>query len=383
MKKALPLALALLLAVSLFAGCGSTDTSDDAEPTEAPAETNTDSSGTDTSGTDSSAEDWDFSNDQKYELSFALYLPASNPAFDWLQPFVDDIKERTDGTVSIEVFPGSTLCAGSETVEAIRSGVADMGYNATGFSSGVMVYSYMAELPLHDYGSAKAASYAYNEWLNTEKPAELDDFKLIFGNCSGPGIILTNGKALKSIDDFSGMQIHANACNSLAINAYGGTALTLEMSEIYEALRTGVIDGYSGLVESITGYKFYEVAEYATRYPFLQVATQVLMNKEVWDSMSEGQQAVIDAVAQEQFEKTACCYLERDHYEPAYQACLDNGLELITLDDETLAEMKEKAGNIVVDYAASLDKQGYNATEALNELDRLIAHYNEIYPTND
>lgn len=377
MKKALSILMVLVMMFTLLTACAGGGEAESSQP----GQENTSSS--QPSGSGGSTEEWDFSNDQVFNLAFTLYLPDGNSSYDWITPLCEGIAEATDGTVNIEVFPGGTLAAGNETADAIKNGVADMGLWPTAYALGTFPISYMLEYPGIEYGSAKAASYAFTELLDTLQPAEIQDFKMLFAYCSGPGVFLTSNKQIKTVDDFAGLQIRTNACNAPAVQAYGGTAVTLDMSEVYESMRTGVIDGYCGLTESLLSFKLQEVTDYCVMNPNFQCAFMVLMNKDVWNEMSEGQQAAIDKVSQQVWEETACCYLERDWANQALQVLEDAGVEIVEFSEEDLSKMTDLTSNILEDYAADLDQQGINGTEALELLKELVAKYNDLYPTND
>lgn len=381
MKKALSVLMALVIMLIPLAACSGDDQSsgpNNSPNTGAPNST----PGGDSENTPS-VDGWDFSQDETFNLAFSLYLPDGNSAYDWITPLCEGISEATEGTVNIEVFPGGTLATGDETADAIKGGVADIGLWPTAYGLGTFPISYMMEYPGIEYGSAKAASYAFTELLETLQPAEIQDFKLLFSYCSGPGVFLTSSRQIKTVSDFAGLQIRTNACNAPAVQAYGGTATTLAVSEVYESMRTGVIDGYCGLTESLLSFKLQEVTKYCVMNPNFQCAFMVLMNKDVWNSMSAGQQAAIDEVSRRVWEETACCYLERDWAEAAIQALEDANVEIVEFSEDDLSTMTELTSNILVDYAAGLDSQGLEGTEALELLKELVAKYNATYPTND
>jgi TRAP-type C4-dicarboxylate transport system substrate-binding protein len=341
------------------------------------------SAGQPAAGAASSVGGYDFSKDKQFNLTFTLYLPAGNSAFDWLTPLVDGIRAETAGTVNIEVFPGGTLVVGDETADAIRNGVADMGLWPTAYSLGTFPFSYMLEYPGISYGSAKAASYAFSEWLETLNPAEIQDYKLLFSFCSGPGVFLSATRPLRRLSDFAGMQIRTNSTNAPSVAAYGATPVTVAINEVYEAMRTGVIEGYLGLTSSIISYKFPEVSKYATLTPNFQCAFMVIMNKDVFNSMSPGQQAAVERVSKRVWEDTASFYLEREGTEIALPLLRDSNVELINLPQEDLDAMVRRTEHLLGDYARTLDQQGLKGTEGLALLKQLVAKYNAIYPTND
>ncbi len=154
--------------------------------------------------------------------------------------------------------------------------------------------------------------------------------------------------------------------------------MTLAVGEVYEALRTGVIDGYCGITVSTVEFKMQEIAKYATMYPWLNSAFMVLMNQEVWDSMSDGQQAAIDKVAQEVYEDVACCYLERDFAAPAIETLKEAGVEIINLPEEDLQEMLARSSAILDEYASSID----GGSAALARLKEILVETNAEYPEN-
>jgi TRAP-type C4-dicarboxylate transport system substrate-binding protein len=184
------------------------------------------------------------------------------------------------------------------------------------------------------------------------------------------------------VSDFAGLQIRTNATNAPGVAAYGGTPVTLAVSEVYEAMRTGVINGYLGLTESLLSFKLQEVTKYATLNPNFQCAFMLLMNKDVFNSMSPGQKAAIDRVSKKVWEETACSFLERDWADRALQTLRDANVEIITLPDEELNLMTTRTANLLIDYAKGLDQQGLRGTEGLEMLKRLVEKYNSIYPTN-
>lgn len=58
-------------------------------------------------------------------------------------------------------------------------------------------------------------------------------------------------------------------------------------------------------------------------------------------------------------------------------------VEIVEFSEEDLSKMTDLTSNILEDYAADLDQQGINGTEALELLKELVAKYNDLYPTND
>ena len=372
MKKILAILLVVTMVTCLFAGCGKTTEETPAPAPAAPADTSE----------PAAPDGWDFSKDKKVELAFATYMNETDSSFRWATPLFEAIEERTQGTVKIKVYAGETLLKGTEIADGVKNGVADFGMVATAYGLGTFPITYMMELPGVEYGSAKANSYAFREWIDTLQPAELDDYKVMLVYCSGPGLILTADKPIETVSDFQGLQIRANSTVGKAVEAYGAVPVSLPSSETYEAMRQGIVDGYAGLASSCMSYHLEEVSKYCAINENYQTGFELLMNKNVWDSLSPGQQAVIDECCNEIFESTACNFLGEVN-EEGLEMLANAGVVINEFSDADKAEMLDKTSHVLEEYVAEQDAAGLDATGAITLFQELLAKYKEIYPTNE
>ena len=70
-----------------------------------------------------------------------LTLADQNAAVAWgpvhaLQPWVKKVEDATKGRVKIEIFPAQTLAKGPDIWNAVKTGVADMGWCFHGYWAG-------------------------------------------------------------------------------------------------------------------------------------------------------------------------------------------------------------------------------------------------------
>jgi TRAP-type C4-dicarboxylate transport system substrate-binding protein len=129
-------------------------------------------------------------------------------------------------------------------------------------------------------------------------------------------------------------------------------------------------------------FKLQEVTKYATLNPNFQCAFMVIMNKDVFNSMSQAQQAAVDRVAKRVWENTASCFLERDWAEKAIQTLRGANVEIITLPQEEQNLMVARTANLLTEYAKTLDQKGLKGSEGLALLKQLVEKYNAVYPAN-
>ena len=389
MKKTLAILLSAAMTVGLLSACGGGSTAAPAATTAAAAETTAAAAAAPAASeaapdaTEAPAADgWDFSKDKTVELAFATYMPEGDSSFTWATPLFEAIEERTQGTVKVKVYAGETLLKGTEIADGVKNGVADFGMVATAYGLGTFPITYMMELPGVEYGSAKANSYAFRDWINELQPAELSDYKVMLVYCSGPGLILTADKPIKTVADFSGTQIRANSTLGKALEAYGAVPVSLPSSETYEAMRQGIVQGYAGLAAACMSYHLDEVSKYCVINENYQTGFELLMNKNVWESLSEGQQKAIDECCNEIWETKACKFLG-EVSEEGIDYLKNAGVEINEFSDEDKAKMLDLTRGVLDAYVAEQDAAGLDASGAIAKFQELLAKYKDIYPTND
>ena len=81
---------------------------------------------------------------------------------------------------------------------------------------------------------------------------------------SGPVILETVSKPVKTLEDLKGLKIRATGQMTEVIKALGGVPIPLEMPDVYDALRRAVIDGVTVDLSTLKYWKFAEVAKYVT-----------------------------------------------------------------------------------------------------------------------
>ena len=367
-KKLIALLLtAALMSCIVLAGCGSSGSSD-TTASSAPA-----------ASSDAAPA---ASEDKPVTLRFAIYL-ASGSRYETLvvDPFIKAVEERSNGSIKFEVHPGATLCAADQVLDAVKDGLCDIGWLYTGNYTGALPLTFMFEYPTY-FASAKASSYALRDYLNELQPAELDGTHLLMAFTSGEGILINNQKDIKSPDDLKGLEIRVNGVMAETISAFGGTPVAMVASEAYEAIRSGLVDGYMATPDSVNNFKLYEVTNHATRVHFCNTSHLTLMNQASYDKLSDNQKKILDECAAEVFEQIGCCWFEQSAT-TVYEEFAASGGTVTYLTEEEEKPFLDLTEDLITNYAKSLDEKGLNGTEALELLYSLQEKYNALYPTSE
>lgn len=387
-RKLLCISLVMIFAIVLFAGCNKNESpaspasSPESSPAQsppaqspapAPAAPPTAPAGAETPESAQPAGGWDFSNAKKVNLTYAIYLADVDPTTVDTCRYLDMVRDYTEGTVDYTCYANQTLCNGAEELDAVSSGLADIAFFPVAYGSGQLPVSYMLEYPGYAFNSDMAASYAFNDWFKQLNLQELSDYKLLYAIGQGNGCFMTTFD-VNNFSDFRGKQIRCGAALTTVMEAYGINPTVMVFSEVYEALRTGVVQGFYGMLHAGNSAKLYEVTNCVTKDPYYIGSYIMIMNKNVWNSLTSDQQAAIEAATADAYDEFLAAGRAADAA-IAVDVFKENNLKIVELSDADLAVMGAANAPIQEEYANSVP----GGPEALALYRELAAKYNALY----
>ena len=108
------------------------------------------------------------------------------------------------------------------------------------------------ELPL-GFPSAWVGAGVANEFYDKFRPKEWDQFRPLAFCASTPAVIGTLTKPVRTLEDLKGLKIRGTGRIGDIVKALGATPMPLEIVDMYEALRRGVLDGNLGSAKQTRG----------------------------------------------------------------------------------------------------------------------------------
>lgn len=238
-------------------------------------------------------------------LSYASASPPTdsgvNEALRW---WADELKERTDGELEVNIHYMGSLVKLKDAVGGVSSGLADMGYVIPAYSQSRMPLHYLSSTgigPGDQYAANEAWSHMYDRF--PELQAELDRNNMVYlSNFSiGPGVLLSKDKPYLTPADFDGdkVRLASKWARAAQLANWNVTNVNLTFPDIYSALERGTIDGAQSYLNNVKPYKHNEVANYLVEPDIGQQTNMVVMNKRTYESLSEEQQQVIEDLKDE------------------------------------------------------------------------------------
>jgi TRAP-type C4-dicarboxylate transport system substrate-binding protein len=242
-------------------------------------------------------------------------------------------------------------------------GVVDVGTALLAYAPGRLPLSEVLQLPL-GYRNGYQGSKLANAYYKKFRPKEFDDVKVLFLHGAAPGFIFTK-KPVKSTADIKGLRIRANAENAPIVKALGAAPVTMPVTEAYDALSRGVVDGTLFPLEALQGFRIGEVVSTVLEnYGVSYLTSQfVIMNKDKWNKLSPEDQKAIEKINDEFNDRIGRQWVELD--QKAKEFAMSKGVKFISVSKEEEEETAKKMKPILDDYVKMTKAKGLPGEEAL------------------
>jgi TRAP-type C4-dicarboxylate transport system substrate-binding protein len=266
-------------------------------------------------------------------FKFAFPQPAESLDGKAYTFFAERVKELTNGSIIIELYPADTLMPTTEVIDALMSGELQMAHNSVSFYSPTVKELTPLEIP----GAYSGARYLEQALLMDEADSLFQKYGLRWLSCAGAANYMTftsTKKLVKAPDDLKGMNVRASGkWTGEAIKLWGGNPVTLATGEITTALERGTIDAvYCGDLSVCMPFKLYEMAKYISLTTMQEQFGGAVITQKAWDRLNQAEQEAMYIARDELmlfYEKGRLEGLENFK-----KVCEEQGVEVYVLTDE-------------------------------------------------
>ncbi|MBB3139604.1 TRAP transporter substrate-binding protein [Halomonas organivorans] len=308
-------------------------------------------------------------------LNYAFFAPAQSFPAVQMKHWAEEVEDRTDGLVSVNLFPGGTLLTANNMYDGVLSGVADIGLSATSYEPGRFPLLNLAgTLPGQEVNSEVASQMTFQliQEFEEHMPA-FDDLKVIAAFTSEPAYLQTLDP-IRNLEDLEELEIRISGDNSIALEALGATAIGMSQTDAGEALQSGIIDGYAASREVLMDLKFARMAKYVTDYPLTNTLFVAAMSRDRWDSLPDDVRRVINDLAPEMSAFTGR-YLD-DHIQNSLEWAQDTqGVEIVSLSEAERERWNDRLSPVSETLLDNVEGQGLPAREFAQRMRELTEKY--------
>jgi tripartite ATP-independent transporter DctP family solute receptor len=169
-----------------------------------------------------------------------------------------------------------------------------------------------------------------------------EDLRLL-GVTDGGFRNITNGRGpIETIDDLQGIKMRVQE-SPMIMATYGAipgvTPVPVPIGDLYTSLDQGIVDAQENPAILVRDFKFFEVQDHMTLTGHSFFPRHLIINEDIWQSMSEEDQEAFRAAAEEMVQ------FKNDYYanetEQALEDLRDEGMEVIDPDSSFATEFNE------------------------------------------
>jgi TRAP-type C4-dicarboxylate transport system substrate-binding protein len=303
-----------------------------------------------------------YAQEKAITLNLSNFFPPDNKISIAMDQWCKEVEKRTNGRVKVTQFPGGTLTPPAQTYAGVIKGIADIGLSFFSYTMGRFPLTEVLDLPL-GYKSGYVGAKLANEYHKKFKPKEFDEVKVLFLTTSPPHMLFAK-KPVNNLDDLKGLKIRSTGTSAKVVQALGGAPVAMPMSEAYDALSKGVVQGIIGPYEPMKGFKLAEVVSHSTEYGSAYLNTNyVVMNKDKWNGLPADIQKIIGGIDEEWIEKMGRLWDELD--KEGKEVFIQKGGKVIMLSKEENARWSERLRPILDEYVKDMKSKGLPGDEAL------------------
>ena len=261
--------------------------------------------------------------EDRIDLNLSLVFQQTELLTQEMVKVADNIRERTDGSVNIRVFPGGELPVYKDNLEQVLTdanwiAVEDLTY----LGDYVPDFTALVGPMLYNSQEEYLAMMQTDLVNNLKQQAEDLGIKVLSLDYIVGFRHMMTDKPIKSVEDMRGMRVRVPPSQLYisTLSAMGAAPAGLPFPETYAAVQQGVIDGLEGSVLSMHDTKIYEVAGKMSRTKHFLGTMGVYISPKVWEQFTAEQQQIIS----EEFAAGA----------------VSNNAELVRIEEENTRKLK-------------------------------------------
>jgi TRAP-type C4-dicarboxylate transport system substrate-binding protein len=317
--------------------------------------------------------------DKPVELRFGHWVPPSHSMHKSAEAWAESIKQASNGTITIKIFPAQQLGKAFDHYNMARDGIADIAHVNPGYEPGRFPIMGASELPFL-FANSKQGSAALDAWYRKYADREMKDVKYCLTFAHDPATFHTVSKKVVVPGDVKGMKIRpANATIARFISLLGGSNVQASAPEARDVLEKGVAEGITFPWGSIVLFGIDKVTKYHLDAQLYVTEQTWVLNKTKYDSLSPAQRKVLDEhCTSEWSEKIATPWADMESG-GRNTIKAQAGKDVYAITPAQLAEWRKAAQPLKAEWEAQVKKAGHDPAAIYKDLQDELKKRNALY----
>jgi TRAP-type mannitol/chloroaromatic compound transport system substrate-binding protein len=290
----------------------------------------------------------------KTPIAFGSHLPALGTPIKWVS---EQLPIMSDGSIKMKIYEPGKLVGAKEILGAVSSGKVNSGYATAGYWQGkIPAAALFSAVPFGpEAGEYMAWLYYGNGMKLYQEMYDSNGYNVHVMPCAiiSPETSGWFKKEINTPEDLKGLNMRFFGLGASVMEKLGVSTSQLPGGEIFGALEKGAIDATEFSQPAIDQrLGLYKIAKYNYFPGWHQQATvfELLVNKDTWNSMSKGQQAILDNTCKASV-TNAIAEGEAMQFDVMAKA-KENGVNIRYWNDNMLTTFEDKWNEVVAEKTA-------------------------------
>lgn len=295
---------------------------------------------------------------QEFTFKYGQSQPESSSRGQSMVFFEEQVEARSGGRIDVQLFFDNVLGTEQEMYDQMATGLIQG--TRGGFFANANPQFNIYLLPFLTSGWDEMRCLVGSEFTDSVEAAAGNGVHVpATGISQGFRMYTNNVRPITQVSDLEGLKIREPQTDFfIAVAESMGSIVTpMAFSELYQAFKTGVIDGQHNPPSNIWNAKLYEVQEYLSVTNHMTGPDPLMINADWYNSLPEDLQQIVDEVADEALK------INDELAQAAEFALLDEleaHMEINFLDDAGIATFQEAVAPV---YQQGIDAGHYSQAD--------------------
>ncbi|WP_254275020.1 TRAP transporter substrate-binding protein [Halomonas sp. 3H] len=308
-----------------------------------------------------------------HTLRMGIGLAETSPQYLSSQYFGEILSQRTEGRITVNIFPNSQLGDDVQMMEMLQTGTLDLSY-----PSSSPAVTYVPELAAFDLPFLLPTREAAVAVMQSDvAQSMLDAFdgtgiKALTFSENGYRQLSNSARPVTSPEDVAGLDVRGLTVRTmenpvhLAIwQTLGANPTPMAFGELFSAMEQGVVDGQENPWSTILTSNFHEVQDYGSETRHVYTPFIMMMSERTWDRLAPEYQALVQEAARQSAEYEIQLATEYDDW--SREQLEERGMQITRLDDEQIAAFQEAVQPVYEEWAPRIGEELINDIQAIVE----------------
>ncbi|MCR5562547.1 MAG: DctP family TRAP transporter solute-binding subunit [Desulfovibrio sp.] len=259
-----------------------------------------------------------------------------NPYAMGAEYFANLVQKKTNGQISIKIYPSGALGNQGDLIQGISNGTIDLALTSCAVLANYIPELSVFELPFIFRDRSHAHKALDSIGMRFSRKGESKGIITLAFWENGIRQMTNNIRPIIKPSDMEGLKMRVmeqQICIAM-MRLLGAKPIPMPITELYTALKNGIVDGQENPLAHIATKHYYEVQKYVSLTSHTYTAEPLLISKHIWDKLTQEQQLILINAANEtrDWQRNLCLAKEQEYLKIIRDSKQCNIIENVDID---------------------------------------------------